>query len=62
MPDTIRVDAVEAALASLDENPERLDQARNRFYYSPPLYISQPSGTPTRTQSPEPLSEEQRLW
>ncbi|KAJ8108848.1 hypothetical protein ONZ43_g6301 [Nemania bipapillata] len=61
---TIRGDGLFVAdtiLAALADNPERLDRARNRFSSeSPPSYRSQPSGTTTRSQSPNPPSEEQR--
>lgn len=39
----------------------RLDHERQRFSHSPPLYTSNPSGTTTRSASPNPPSEEQRL-
>ncbi|TVY92750.1 hypothetical protein LAWI1_G002076 [Lachnellula willkommii] len=49
------------ALAGLEEHPERLDRERRRFSDSPPLYKSDMSGTTTRSQSPNPPTEEQRL-
>jgi hypothetical protein len=48
------------ALAGLEGDPQRLDCARIRFNDSLPLYISDRSGTTTRSQSPNPPSEEQR--
>ncbi|KAI0433084.1 hypothetical protein F5Y09DRAFT_300236 [Xylaria sp. FL1042] len=52
--------AADAILAALANDPERLDRARNRFSKSPPPYGSQLSGTTTRTESPEPLGEEEQ--
>ena len=49
------------ALAGLEEHPERLDRERRRFSDSPPPYKSDMSGTTTRSQSPNPPTEEQRL-
>ena len=49
------------ALAELEEHPERLDRERRRFSDSPPLYKSYMSGTTTRSQSPNPPTEEQRV-
>ncbi|KAH6704341.1 hypothetical protein BKA61DRAFT_636107 [Leptodontidium sp. MPI-SDFR-AT-0119] len=49
------------ALAGLEEYPERLDRERRRFSDSPPPYKSDMSGTTTRSQSPNPPTEEQRL-
>ncbi|KAI9769277.1 MAG: hypothetical protein M1840_004406 [Geoglossum simile] len=48
------------ALAELERDPQRLDRARTRFDDSPPPYTSDRSGTTTRSQSPDPRSEEQR--
>lgn len=48
------------ALAVLEVDPLRLDRERERFSHSPPPYTSYPSGTTTRSQSPDPPSEEQR--
>lgn len=50
------------ALAGLVGDPQRLDRARTRFDASPPAYNSDRSGTTTRSQSPNPLSEEQQRW
>ncbi|KAF2179938.1 hypothetical protein K469DRAFT_460860, partial [Zopfia rhizophila CBS 207.26] len=50
----------ERALASLVEDPQRLDRARTRFSDSPPSYKSHQSHNSTRSQSPNPPSEEQR--
>ena len=52
---------VQRALAGLQGNHMRLDRERQRFNRSPPLYTSIPSGTTTRTTSPDPSSEEQKL-
>ncbi|KAJ9316149.1 hypothetical protein DTO271D3_3725 [Paecilomyces variotii] len=63
MANTVRGDGVllaDAALAALAEDPERLDRARKRFSHSLPPYRSQSSGTTTRSQSPNPPSEEQQ--
>ena len=49
------------ALAGLEEHPERLDRERRRFSDSPPPYKSDVSGATTRSQSPNPPTEEQRL-
>ncbi|KAH8598556.1 hypothetical protein B0O99DRAFT_738781 [Bisporella sp. PMI_857] len=62
--DTLRGDGLaraQRALAELERNPQRLDRARIRFDDSPPPYTSDRSGTTTRSQSPNPPSEEQRL-
>jgi hypothetical protein len=39
----------------------RLDRERQQFSHSPPPYTSNPSGTTTRSASPNSPSEEQRL-
>ncbi|KAH8669291.1 hypothetical protein BGZ61DRAFT_306762, partial [Ilyonectria robusta] len=48
------------ALAAFVENPQRLDHARGRFSESPPSYRSHLSHNSTRSQSPNPPSEEQK--
>jgi len=48
------------ALAALEEDPQRLDRARVRFSDSPQPYTSHQSHNSTRSQSPNPPSEEQR--
>jgi hypothetical protein len=61
--DTLRGDGLaraQRALAGLEGNPQRLDHERIRFDSSPPPYISDRSGTTTRSQSPNPPNEEQR--
>jgi hypothetical protein len=62
--DTLRGDGLvraQRALARLEGDSLRLDRERQRFSHSPPPYTSNPSGTTTRSQSPNPPSEEQRL-
>lgn len=62
--DTLRGDGLaraQRALARLEGDSLRLDRERQRFSLSPPSYTSYPSGTTTRTTSPNPPSEEQRL-
>jgi hypothetical protein len=54
------LDRVHSALEGFDVDAMRLDRARRRFSGSPPAYTSNPSGTTTRSESPMPLSEEQR--
>lgn len=49
------------ALAGLVEHPERLALERRRFSNSPPPYKSDTSGTTTRSESPNPPTEEERL-
>ncbi|KAF8852992.1 hypothetical protein BDZ45DRAFT_677987 [Acephala macrosclerotiorum] len=61
---TLRGDGLaraQRALAGLEGDPQRLDRERIRFDDSPPPYTSDRSGTTTRSQSPNPPSEEQRL-
>ena len=61
--DTLHGDGLaraQRALAGLEGDPQRLDRARVRFDDSPPPYTSDRSGTTTRSQSPNPPSEEQR--
>lgn len=63
MADIIRGDRLlraDRALAVLVENPQRLDHARGRFSESPPSYKSHLSHNSTRSQSPNPPSEEQK--
>jgi hypothetical protein len=62
--DTLRGDGLaraQRALVGLEEDPQRLDHTRIRFEDSPPPYTSDRSGTTTRSQSPNPPNEEQRL-
>ena len=62
--DALRGDGLaraQRALAGLEGDPLRLDRERERFSHSPPPYTSNPSGTTTRSASPNPPSEEQRL-
>ena len=62
--DTLRGDGLaraQRALAKLEGDSLRLDRERQRFGHSPPPYASNPSGTTTRSTSPNPPSEEQRL-
>ena len=64
MADSIRGDGLfraQRALAALEGDPLRLDRERQRFSHSPPPYTSNPSGTTTLSQSPNPPSEEQQL-
>ncbi|KJZ69991.1 hypothetical protein HIM_10618 [Hirsutella minnesotensis 3608] len=64
MADTIRGDGLftaHNALTALVQDQQRLDRARERFSQSPPSYRSYPSGTPTRSQSPNPPSEEEQV-
>ncbi|KAG5790577.1 hypothetical protein H9Q69_010361 [Fusarium xylarioides] len=49
-----------SALAALVKDPQQLDRARRRFSESPPSYRTNLSGTTTRSQSPNPPSEEQQ--
>ncbi|KAI0869622.1 hypothetical protein GGS24DRAFT_147392 [Hypoxylon argillaceum] len=67
MADTIRgagLFIAHNALATLVEDPQRLDRMRGRFSKTPPSYQSHSSGTSTRSQSLNPPSEEQqrREW
>ncbi|KAI1270260.1 hypothetical protein F5Y18DRAFT_8724 [Xylariaceae sp. FL1019] len=60
------ISRVQRALAVLVDDPEQLDHARNRFDGSPPRYRS-PSGTTTRSLSPDLRTDEERrqegrLW
>ncbi|KAI1750328.1 hypothetical protein F4782DRAFT_532647 [Xylaria castorea] len=48
------------ALEIFTNDPKKLDRARSRFDKPPPLCRSIPSGTTTRSPSPDPLNEEQR--
>jgi hypothetical protein len=60
---TLRGDGLaraQRALAGLEGDPLRLDRERQRFSQSPLRYISNPSGTTTRSASPIPPSEERR--
>ena len=62
MADTIRGDGLLIAsrsLAVLAEDPERLHRARERYSDFPPSYVSHQSHNSTRSQSPDPPSEEQ---
>jgi hypothetical protein len=62
--DTLRGNGLvraQRALVGLEGDPLRLDRERQRFGHSPPPYTSNPSGTTTRSASPNPPSEEQRL-
>jgi hypothetical protein len=45
----------------LEFDPSKLDRARSRFNHSPPSYNSELSGTTTRSASPDPRSDEERL-
>ncbi len=61
--DAIRGDGLiraHRALAGLEGDPLQLDRARIRFDDSPPPYMSDRSGTTTRSASLDPPSEEQR--
>ncbi|KAL8650304.1 MAG: hypothetical protein Q9210_003900 [Variospora velana] len=61
--DTLRGDGlarVHRTLDGLEADSLGLDRARTRFSQSPPPYTSNPSGTPTRSASPEPPIDEQR--
>ncbi|KAF2180928.1 hypothetical protein K469DRAFT_714121 [Zopfia rhizophila CBS 207.26] len=61
--DTLRGDGlarVHRALDGLEADPLGLDRARTRFSQPPPSYTSNPSGTTTRSVSPEPPRNEQR--
>jgi hypothetical protein len=61
--DTLRGDGLvraQRALAGLHEDPLRLDRERQRFSHSPLPYTSNPSGTTTRSESPNPPTKEQR--
>ena len=63
MADTFRGDGLtklHRALDGLEGDPLGLDRARTRFSQPPPSYTSNPSGTPTRSTSPELSSDEQR--
>ncbi|MCJ1252779.1 hypothetical protein MMC24_000585 [Lignoscripta atroalba] len=51
---------VQRALGGLEAEPLALDRARRRFSESPPAYTSNPSGTTTRSESPDAPSDEQR--
>lgn len=63
--DTLRGDwlaRAQRALATLERDSLRLDCERQRFSHSPPSYTSNPSGTMTRSASPNPPPrEEHRL-
>jgi hypothetical protein len=48
------------ALTALEDDPQQLDRARDRFGDPPPSYTSHQSHSSTRSQSPDPPSEEQR--
>lgn len=54
------LEKVHGALHLLEADPSRLERARMRFSASPPEYNSIPSGTTTRSESPNPISDEQR--
>jgi hypothetical protein len=61
--DTLRGDGlarVHRALDGLEADPLGLDRVRTRFSQPPPSYTSNPSGTTTRSASPEPPIDEQR--
>ncbi|KAI0537194.1 hypothetical protein GGR58DRAFT_527518 [Xylaria digitata] len=61
MADTIRGNGLTIAhnaLAALVEDPERLERMRGRFSESPPSYRSRPSGTTTRSRSPNAPSDD----
>ncbi|PVH71019.1 hypothetical protein DL98DRAFT_118056 [Cadophora sp. DSE1049] len=63
MADNLRGDGlvrVHRALDRLEADPLGLDRARMRFSQSPPPYTSNPSGTATRSASPDTRSDEQR--
>jgi hypothetical protein len=51
---------VHIALDGLEVDPLGLDHARRRFSHSPPPYTSNPSGTTTRSASPNPPSEQEQ--
>jgi hypothetical protein len=51
---------VHRALDRLEADPLGLDRARMRFSQSPPPYTSNPSGTTTRSASPDTRSDESR--
>jgi hypothetical protein len=60
---TLRGDGLakaQSALAGLEGNPLELDRARRQFRDSPLPDASDPSGTTTRSASPDPPSEEQQ--
>ncbi|KAF1994147.1 hypothetical protein P154DRAFT_502341 [Amniculicola lignicola CBS 123094] len=62
--DTLRGDGLtraQRALVGLEGDPLRLEHERQQFSHSPPPYTSNASGTTTRSASPNPPSEEQRL-
>src|SRR5579862_3826854 len=63
MADNLRGDGlvrVQRALDRLEADPLGLDHARMRFSRSPPPYKSSPSGTTTRSESPDTRTDEQR--
>lgn len=63
MADSIRGDGVLRAHRALDallDDPERLQRDRERFSRSPPAYRSQPSGSTTRSPSPDGVSDDQK--
>ncbi|RYC58803.1 hypothetical protein CHU98_g7406 [Xylaria longipes] len=63
MADTLRgagLFMADRALETFTNDPQQLDRARSRFDKTPPPYRSYSSGTTTRSQSPDQLSEEQR--
>lgn len=51
---------VHGALNRLQADPSGLDRARMRFGQSPPPYTSSPSGTTTRSSSPDTRTDEER--
>ncbi|KAH8587523.1 hypothetical protein B0O99DRAFT_694404 [Bisporella sp. PMI_857] len=62
MADNLRGDGlvrVHRALDRLEVDPLGLDRARMRFSQSPPSYTSNPSGTTTRSASPDTRSDRQ---
>jgi hypothetical protein len=62
---TLRGDGLaraQRALAGLEGDPQRLDRTRVWFDDSLPPYTSDRSGTTTRSQSPNPPSEEQQRY
>ncbi|MCJ1355518.1 MAG: hypothetical protein MMC33_005510 [Icmadophila ericetorum] len=63
MADNLRGDGlarVHRALDRLEADPLGLGRTRMRFSQSPPPYTSNPSGTTTRSASPDTRSDEQR--
>ncbi|KAA6406979.1 MAG: hypothetical protein FRX48_09277 [Lasallia pustulata] len=61
LTDAVRGGRAKRALARLEGGPLRVVCERQRFSDSPPPYTSNPSGTTTRSASPNPPSEEQLL-